>query len=125
MATQLRSEIADTASSLHTLISAKVSTDNAYRFIFHKTNSLISFNALTLISDTLRLTDADKVIEMNVGTANNLLYQPTRRMPFPLERNRYSNRWCRANNFSSRKRCYRSFGKFWRKLSGQYSGATL
>lgn len=48
-----------------------------------KTNKLLSFTTYTS-SDTLRLTDADKVIEMNVGTANNLVIPTNTAYAFPV-----------------------------------------
>jgi len=75
--------LADTSTALRSLISAKVSTTTLTDSLEKKTNKLISFNTYTT-SDTLRLSDADKVIEMNVGTANNLVIPNYSDYAFPV-----------------------------------------
>ena len=124
-ATQLRSEIADTASSLHTLIDAKVSTTTLTDSLSTKTNKLIAFSSYT-ISDTLRLTDADKVIEMNVGSANNLVIPTNTAYAFPvgtqivlIQIGAGQTTLVPASGVTVRS----SSSKL--KLTGQYSGATL
>ena len=124
-ATQIRSEIADTASSLHTLIDAKVSTTTLSDSIAKKTNKLISFNAY-MTSDTLRLTDADKVIEMDVGSVNNLVIPTNTAYAFPvgtqivlIQIGAGQTTLVPASGVTVRS----SSSKL--KLTGQYSGATL
>lgn len=48
-----------------------------------KTNKLLSFQRNTS-SDTLSITDADKVVEMNVGSANNLCVPANADVSFPV-----------------------------------------
>jgi hypothetical protein len=48
-----------------------------------KTNKLISFTTYTS-SDTLRLTDADKVVEMNSASANNIVIPTNSAYAFPV-----------------------------------------
>lgn len=48
-----------------------------------KTNKLISFNTQT-VNYTLVLTDADKLVEMNVGGANNITVPPNASVAYPV-----------------------------------------
>jgi len=90
-----------------------------------KTNKLIAFSSYT-ISDTLRLTDADKVIEMNVGSANNLVIPTNTAYAFPvgtqivlIQIGAGQTTLVPASGVTVRS----SSSKL--KLTGQYSGATL
>lgn len=90
-----------------------------------KTNKLISFSSYTT-SDTLRLTDADKVIEMNVGSANNLVIPTNTAYAFPvgtqivlIQIGAGQTTLVPASGVTVRS----SSSKL--KLTGQYSGATL
>jgi len=136
-ATQIRSEIpnvsgfatitnlADTSTALRSLISAKISTTTLTDSLAKKTNKLISFSSYTT-SDTLRLTDADKVIEMNVGTANNLVIPTNTAYAFPvgtqivlIQIGAGQTTFVPASGVTVSS----AGGKL--KLTGQYSGATI
>lgn len=117
--------LADTSTALRSLISAKVSTTTLTDSLAKKTNRLISFNTYTT-SDTLRLSDADKVIEMNVGTANNLVIPNYSDYAFPvgtqitlIQIGAGQTTLVPASGVTVRSASSK------RKLSGQYSGATL
>lgn len=117
--------LADTSTALRSLISAKVSTTTLTDSLAKKTNKLISFNTYTT-SDTLRLSDADKVIEMNVGTANNLVIPNYSDYAFPvgtqitlIQIGAGQTTLVPASGVTVRSASSK------RKLSGQYSGATL
>lgn len=120
-----QSALNDTASSLHILIDAKVSTTTLTDSLAKKTNKLIAFSSYTT-SDTLRLTDADKVIEMNVGSANNLVIPTNTAYAFPvgtqivlIQIGAGQTTLVPASGVTVRS----SSSKL--KLTGQYSGATL
>jgi len=117
--------LADTSTLLRSLISAKVSTTTLTDSLSTKTNKLISFNTYTT-SDTLRLSDADKVIEMNVGTANNLVIPTNTAYAFPIgtqitviQIGSGQTTFSPASGVTVRSASSKV------KLSGQYSGATL
>lgn len=74
-----RSAVKDSVANLTNYVTNTKLTDS----LSTKTNKLISFSSYTT-SDTLRLTDADKVIEMNVGSANNLVIPTNTAYSFPV-----------------------------------------
>ena len=120
--------IADTASVLRGLIpdvSNFITSSTLADSLAKKTNKLISFNTYTT-SDTLRLSDADKVIEMNVGTANNLVIPNYSDYAFPvgtqitlIQIGAGQTTLIPASGVTVRSASSK------RKLSGQFSGATL
>lgn len=117
--------LADTSTALRSLISAKVSTTTLTDSLAKKTNKLISFNTYTT-SDTLRLTDADKVIEMNVGSANNLVIPTNTAYAFPVGTQIVLIQIGAGQTTlvpASGVTVMSSSSKL--KLTGQYSGATL
>ena len=120
--------ISDTANVLRGLIpdvSNFITSSTLTDSLEKKTNKLISFNTYTT-SDTLRLSDADKVIEMNVGTANNLVIPTNTAYAFPvgtqitvIQIGAGQTTLVPASGVTVRSASSKV------KLSGQYSGATL
>lgn len=116
-----RSAVKDSIANLTNYVTNTTLTDS----LAEKTNKLISFNAYTT-SDTLRLTDADKVIEMNVGTANNLVIPTNTAYAFPvgtqivlIQIGAGQTTFVPASGVT----VHSSGSKL--KLTGQYSGATI
>jgi len=116
-----RSAVKDSVANLTNYVTNTTLTDSLAK----KTNKLISFNAYTT-SDTLRLTDADKVIEMNVGSANNLVIPTNTAYAFPvgtqivlIQIGAGQTTFVPASGVTVSS----AGGKL--KLTGQYSGATI
>ena len=120
--------IADTANVIRGLIpdvSNFITSSTLTDSLEKKTNKLISFNTYTT-SDTLRLSDADKVIEMNVGTANNLVIPTNTAYAFPVGTQiTVIQIGSGQTTFSPASGVTVHSASSKVKLSGQYSGATL